>query len=82
LKSDPHQITISNVKWWDFDELYTQTGLCPRVNIAGNKIYEDCSVYITSAAPFFGKEFLKVDYEACTGEYCPIVFDRSGINLF
>jgi len=43
----------------------------------------DCSVYVTNTAPFYGKEFLKVDYENCEGEdHCPIVFDRTNIGIF
>jgi hypothetical protein len=26
--------------------------------------------------PFFGEEFVKIDYESCTSEECPLIFNR------
>jgi hypothetical protein len=36
----------------------------------------DCWVPITSVAPFYDQQFIKVDYQKCMSTYCPIIFDR------
>ena len=51
---------------------------------------KDCKTYITSGAPYYDQEFLKIDYAGCTDDwktvvtgytysddYCPIVFERN-----
>jgi hypothetical protein len=76
---------MSNVRWWNWEGEYTQDNKCPKkwvYRLLPYERFDDCGVYFTNSAPYYGTDFLKVDYEACTDTYCPIVLNRTNVEEF